>query len=150
MQLDAREDVCIFRGVRRIPVYLMDDDRLGTRENSFIPDGCPCVFVNARSIDAILDGFGIGPRTQLSAYSEYERASVYATVLIHEVGHLNNGDARSYAEPLVLTSAEIVKRLNTSMSSEVCADRLPSSNYETRSWKTAGGPFLAWAPAGRA
>jgi len=107
MQLDAREDVCIFRGVRRIPVYLMDDDRLGTRENSFIPDGCPCVFVNARSIDAILDGFGIGPRTQLSAYSEYERASVYATVLIHEVGHLNNGDARSYAEPLVLTSAEI-------------------------------------------
>ncbi len=140
--LNESPDICLYRGFVRIPVYLVDDDQLGARENTFVPDGCRCVFVNARTIDGILDGFGIGAGTRLSQYSEYEQASVYATVLLHEIGHLHNGDNGSYTEAVALTAGEVAQGLNSAANKEVRADRFAVEQLQKALVENNWRPFL--------
>jgi len=120
LSVEHVEDEYRYRDAIAIPVYLIDDDRLGAYENVFVPDGCRCVFVNCRSVDPLLDAFGIGEKTALLRYSEYERASVYATALLHEMGIC--GTATQEATPsrpgshrLMLPPALTIRRTRKSM-----------------------------------
>lgn len=121
--LDDRKDLCVYENARSVPVYLIDDDQLGKSENTFVPDGECCIFVNIRCLDRIFTYFGVSGQTQMSQYSEYERASVLATMLLHEVGHIHFGDSGSYTTPASLTSVDLSSKASQPINPEVRADR---------------------------
>jgi hypothetical protein len=68
-------------------------------------------------------GNDCGEKTALLRYSEYERASVYAMALLHEMGHLRDGDSGSYTEPASITSADVTTGFDHSTNKEINADR---------------------------
>jgi hypothetical protein len=47
-----------------IPVYLIDDDKIGTGENVFVPEGEKCVFINCRKIPDILMILELGKKQE--------------------------------------------------------------------------------------
>jgi hypothetical protein len=88
VQCDNEKNICTFFGARPVPVYLIDDDKLGELENIFVPDGAKCVFVNVRSIRRLWESFGM----KRYEYSDSEPSRIHsvslAVMLLHEMGHL--------------------------------------------------------------
>lgn len=85
---------CKYTNYFPIPVYLINDEKLGGSENIFVPDNEKCIFVNTRFITSLWKDFGI------LWYSPDRRHSItLSLILLHELGHLNNGDEGSYTKP---------------------------------------------------
>jgi hypothetical protein len=144
------DDLCVYENARAVPVYLIDDDRLGEHENSFVPDGESCVFINARAVEGILDQFYLSEKTQVQHYSSYERASVFTAMLLHEVGHLHYGDSGSYAGADSFTSADFRSPTESVLNlpsekipdKEMRADRFAVEQIQ-KAWKGDETPFLS-------
>jgi hypothetical protein len=140
-----------FSGYASLPVYVVDGTTdLGNRETTFVPPGAHCVFVNAQTLPAVLDGFGILAPSAWQRYSARERAAAIAVILLHEAGHLAAGDEGSYGgigdTPRgVNPTAAIVRR-------EVAADRfataqiargLAARDFDNREYLEGGRSLVA-------
>jgi hypothetical protein len=130
LKLNDSINECRFLNYRSVPVYLINDDKLGTSENAFVPDNEQCIFVNARFIDTIWKDFG------LSYYQPDRRHEfVLALILLHELGHLNNGDSTSYTNPGIIDWNSKVFERQLKDNQEYKADMF--AIRQIQSWKTA-------------
>ncbi|MGH9929696.1 MAG: hypothetical protein ACREA9_10800 [Pyrinomonadaceae bacterium] len=123
VQCNNEKNICTFFGARPVPVYLVDDDKLGELENIFIPDGAKCVFVNVRSIRRLWDSFGM----KRYEYSDSEPSRIHsvslAVMLLHEMGHLVYGDSGSYSAPASFSADELDQPSQTIQNKEIRADK---------------------------
>jgi hypothetical protein len=114
-----------FRGYRAIPVYVVDGaGNLGARETTFVPPDARCVFVNARALPALLDGFAVAEPSAWQRYSVRERAAAIAVVLLHEAGHIVANDGGSYGG---IGGNRVVNPTAAAVRREVEADRFATT-----------------------
>jgi len=131
-----------FAGYRQIPVNVVDGDGdLGRRETTFVPPDARCVFVNARALPTLLDGFGVVAPSAWQRYSTGERAAAIAVVLLHEAGHIVAGDGGSHGG---IGDDRVVNPSTATVRREVAADRFATTQIARGFHPTeAGGPCPA-------
>jgi hypothetical protein len=110
-----------FTGYAPVPVRLLEDGVLADSESSFVPQGERCVLMNTRALEHVFDAFGLGVNA-VQQYSKYERALAVAIVLLHEAGHLSNGDAGSYLPARSVDLTDLNPQLTGSANREIEAD----------------------------
>jgi len=101
-----------------IPVYLVGGEMLGATEYAFVPSDNTCIFVNDDRVDAALALFAGNPVGALAVRPE----DALALMLLHESGHIANGDAGSYTPSVRVSLDELTATLNDSKSRELRAD----------------------------
>lgn len=101
----------------RISVYLIRGNQLSDKEVSFVPNQDRCVFVNAPGVKYLSELF----HSSNSALSD-EAELALTLIVLHEVGHIINGDAGSFVEGEFPSWGEITGSLGDAKNRELKAD----------------------------
>lgn len=132
-----------------IPVYLIDGAALGSIEVAFVPEGCRCIFVNARSIDDLSRRFFLIGEDAGEQHNSFDKALALSLVLLHELGHVRFGDRSSYASIAQLKLTELNRPPELISNPEVRADAF-ASEVVRMGWASAEMEGPLGAPYGRA
>lgn len=63
-----------FRNAKEIPVYVVDNARLGRVENVFVPEGERCIFVTGRSLDRMFESIFLVGENALQQHASYDKS----------------------------------------------------------------------------
>ena len=126
-----------------IPVYLIDGASFGAIEVAFVPEGCRCIFVNARSIDDLSRRLFLIGEDAIEQHNSFDKALALSLVLLHELGHVKFRDRSSYASVAQLNLAELISN------PEVRADAF-ASEVVRMGWASTEMKGPLGAPYGRA
>jgi hypothetical protein len=132
-----------------IPVYLIDGASLGNIEVAFVPEGCRCIFVNARSIDDLSRRLFLIGEDAVEQHNSFDKSLALSLVLLHELGHVKFGDRSSYASVSQLNLAELNRPSQLISNPEVRADAF-ASEVVRMGWASAEMKGPLGAPYGRA
>ena len=109
-----------------VSVYLIDGASLGNIEVAFVPEGCRCIFVNARSIDELSRRLYLIGEGAAEQHNSFDKALALSLVLLHEVGHVRFRDRSSYASVARLNLDELNRPSAMISNPEVRADAFAS------------------------
>ncbi len=123
VECDNEKNGCTFHRARPIPVYLIDDDKLGELENIFVPDGAKCVFINVRSIRRLWDSFGMKRYENSDSQPSRIHSVSLAVMLLHEMGHLFYGDSGSYSASSSFSAEQLNQPSQIIQNKEIRADK---------------------------
>lgn len=132
-----------------IPVYLIDGASLGNIEVAFVPEGCRCIFINARSIDDLSRRLFLIGEDAMEQHNSFDKALALSLVLLHELGHVKFGDRSSYASFARLNLAELNEPADRVLNPEVRADAFASEVVKL-GWASAEMEGALGVPYGRA
>jgi hypothetical protein len=105
----------------RISVYLIRGIQLSDKEVSFVPNQDRCVFINAPGVKYLSELFhSANSSPPTGADDETELA--LTLIVLHEVGHIVNGDAGSFVESEFPPWDEITGSLGDAKNRELKAD----------------------------
>jgi hypothetical protein len=100
-----------------IPVYLVTGGSLNDDEISFVPSGSKCIIVNSpglKHVASLLHPAGARAAIQT------ELRFALTLILLHEIGHIVNGDAGAFTQPFVIS--DLNDSLNSAQNRELKAD----------------------------
>jgi len=100
-----------------VPVFVVTSGGLTDTEISFVPRGYKCIVVNSPGVNHIANLFHpAGENARLQTNIEF----AMTLILLHEVGHIVNGDSGSFTQPFNLS--DLKDSLNTVQNRELKAD----------------------------
>jgi hypothetical protein len=104
----------------RVPVYLIGSYNVGRDQKVWIPEGERFVLINQPALIDFLGGV-----TKRENFS-----SVLAVILLHEIGHVVNGDVGSYIGGEPLSKETLNSQSTPSKNRELAADRFAASQLK--------------------
>jgi hypothetical protein len=143
------DDGVVFTNAKIVPVFLIDRQSLGDAETAFVPEDCPCIFLNAYSLNDLYERFYLIGPLAASQHSSLDKAIGLSLVFLHELGHLHFGDRTSYSSNKRLDLAEINAPSAAISNPELRADAFASEIIRS-AWASGEMHSALPGPYGRA
>ena len=102
-----------------VPIFIIDDSSLPRSDVAFSPNGKTCLFMSRRFLARFVELFGSDGVDTFDVAPEH----ALGIVLLHELGHFQNGDAGIYSPPFPLTAEDLPLKLTEAKNTELRADR---------------------------
>jgi hypothetical protein len=114
-----------------VPVSVIAAGQLSDAENSFVPQGEHCVFINSKTMGTLFGEFALGAGRDPRQFSSFEQALMVSIILLHELGHIHYRDE----DPASPNNKDAKGAMLSSTEKEIRADRFAMGQIR-KAWKS--------------